>query len=261
MNASTTLQEHEGAAALVPNEVRNSVQKLLASPMFAKAPRMCHLLSFLVEKKLSGRERELSEYAIGLEVFRRDARLYDTTLDPVVRVQMGRLRERLATYYASLDAALDLEITIPPGNYVPVVRHGPPLPAAAAPQVARQICLTPLRDLAGARDSGAFASGVDEELMSRLFATLGLTVQLGAPSCGAPGCPAAQRLEGSIRVEQQHVRASMRLIDPVAGQIKWLSQFNCSGPLGMPLQEELASAIVAGLQRHLAVSQGGMLPS
>ncbi len=61
MNASVAIEEQDSAVELIPSEVRNSVRALLASPIFSKAPRMCHLLSFLMEKKLSGREQEISE--------------------------------------------------------------------------------------------------------------------------------------------------------------------------------------------------------
>lgn len=253
MNASLALPEQDSIVG-VPHAVRQALRNLLASPAFAKAPRMCHLLSFLVEQKLNGKEQEISEYAIGLEVFRRDARLYDTTLDPVVRVQMGRLRERLATYYASFGAACDVEITIPPGNYIPTVRHADAL-TPALPVRHQQICLTPLRDLSAQHASSSFVSGVDEELGSTLFKRFGAKVRLladGTKAAANADAIAPQRLEGSIRVEHDHVRASMRLVDPEGGHISWLAQFDCCGPLGMPLQEELACAICGALQQHLA---------
>lgn len=71
-----------------------------------------------MHRKLSGMEATINEYALGIEVFRRDARDYDTATDPVVRVQMGRLRERLAQHYATDSHCGRLQIVIPPGTYI-----------------------------------------------------------------------------------------------------------------------------------------------
>jgi TolB-like protein len=244
----------EFPCALTQDGVWQAVRSMLASPVFAKAPRMCHLLSFLVEKKLVGKENEITEYAIGLEVFRRDARVYDTVLDPVVRVQIGRLRGRLVDYYAAAEVPLGVEISIPQGSYVPLISQAATVQAG---HCRRQLELVPLRSLMAEHDSKTFVSGLDEELGSRLFQAFGSLIQLSAhPTSawddGGAGERAPQRLEGSIRVENNHVRASMRLVDTAAGHIAWLSQFDCTGELGMNLQEKLAGAICAKLQRYLA---------
>lgn len=255
MNARAEMLVEEHAVGPAQDHVSHALRQLLASPVFTKAPRMCQLLSFLVEKKLSGKESDITEYAIGMEVFRRDARLYDTVLDPVVRVQMGRLRERLAAYYALPDAPLGVRVAIPLGSYVPTISHA----TVARPLLhRRQLELTPLRNLTAEHHSNCFVSGVDEELGSRLFHAFGALIQLrdhDQPMASSPGFAdtrAAHRLEGSIRVEKNHVRASMRLRDTSAGQISWFSQFDCHGELGMYLQEELAGAICDKLQRYLA---------
>jgi TolB-like protein len=253
MNARVELVDCDSDGPLASDEIRGSVRELLTSAAFAKAPRMCDLLCFLIDKKLDGRESEITEYAIGMEVFRRDARSYDTTLDPVVRVQIGRLRGRLTDYYAARNGAAAVHITIPSGNYIPTFRRA----AANAPAVFRQrLELAPLRDLTPDSNSTAFVCGVDEELCSRIFAVFGDLVQLRDerlgqwPGNGTEARPQC-RLEGSIRVEKKHVRASMRLVDTQAGHTAWASQFDCTGELGMALQEELAIAICDKLQRHL----------
>jgi TolB-like protein len=260
MNALDEMVMEGRATAPSPEDVWHSVRQLMASPVFVKAPRMCQLLSFLIEKKLSGKEDEITEYAIGREVFRRDARCYDTTLDPVVRVQVGRLRGRLATYYAEQGAALAVRVTLPLGNYIPGVSW-----ADGTPSCGRQpLQLASLRCLSLEQDS--FVRGIDEELSARLFQAFGNvtplcetspTVQAGGPA----NLGLRHRLEGSIRVEDNNVRASMRLLDIRNGRIVWLSQFDRSGSLCMTLQAELAAAICDALQHNLADQLGGIFPS
>jgi hypothetical protein len=237
----------------VDNEIWRSVQQVVASAIFAKSPRMCELLSFLVSKKISGREHEINEYAIGLDVFRRDARVYDTALDPVVRVQIGRLRGRLAAYYAQARTPPALQITIPPG-YVPLFGEA----AMSRPDLRHtRLQLGALRDLSCGQDHHAFICGVDEELRLKLFQSFGRALKLSesAPNDAPPGVVNLHplyRLEGSVRVEAHHVRAAVRLVDTDTGHIVWLSQFDSCGELGMSLQEELATSICEALRRHLA---------
>lgn len=228
--------------------IRPAVQEMLHSPLFVRAPRTSNLLAFLVDRTLDGREHEITEYAIGLAVFRRDAHIYDTGLDPVVRVQMGRLRSRLAEYHAAHPAS-SVRLSIPLGTYVPAFTSG----AATAP-ANRPIQLTPLRDLSGESESHWFIAGVDEELGSKLFQAFGSLVQLPPQSLAWPaaGMDATHRLEGSVRVEKNHVRASIRLVDPRVGKITWLSQFDLTGELGIALQDELACAICTQVQHYLA---------
>jgi hypothetical protein len=56
---------------------------------------MARLLIFLVNKTMTGAERETSEYAIGIEVFDKDPATYSTYEGSVVRVQIKRLRCKL----------------------------------------------------------------------------------------------------------------------------------------------------------------------
>lgn len=255
MNARVDVTEENNP--LAHNALRLALQEVINSPLFSRAPRTCKLLTWLVDMKLDGRQAEISEFAIGLAVFRRDARSYDTTLDPVVRVQMGRLRTRLAEYAAAQRVTRPC-LSIPLGTYIPALIQAeklpPPRPSVAAAPICNRMQLAPLRNLSVALDNNAFIAGVDEELGSKLFKAFGSLIQLPPQSLAWPvsGFDARHRLEGSIRVEEGHVRASMRLVDTRAGDIEWLSQIDCSGELGMRLQEELAGVICGQLQCYLS---------
>jgi TolB-like protein len=254
MNARIKLPSDDGNAET--DAVWQSLRQLLSSPEFAKAPRMCALLSFLMEKKRDGLDREITENEIGLAVFRRDPRTYNTALDPVVRVNVGRLRVRLAAYYAAVAEPPAIEISLPTGCYAPLVQQ------LAAPQSCfRHQCLQvkPLRNLTVDNSTHAFVCGLDEELGSRLFHAFGKTIELHeASACMQSDMGVGQkplhRLEGSIQVEDKHVRASMRLVDTTAGNIAWLSKFDFRGNLCMSLQDKLASAICAALVRYLVIA-------
>ena len=253
MNARIDWQDDQSEAAPASEALRCALRRVVASPAFSKAPRMCNLLSFLVEKKLGGEAGGLSEYAIGMELFRRDAASYDTTIDPVVRVQMGRLRTRLADYYRTINDAAALQICIPAGSYVPDLRRVAPGTVKA---VGLRLELDTLRCLSLDDRSGAFAGGVDEELFARMFLRFPGLVQVRDRrpfECDRDRASGAVqlRLEGSIRVEQVQVRASMRLIDDSAGHVAWSAQVDGTGVLGIALQEQLANAICEKVADHL----------
>lgn len=266
MNARVDVSEENNP--LAHDALRLALQEVITSPLFSRAPRTCKLLTYLVDMKLDGRQAEISEFAIGLAVFRRDARSYDTTLDPVVRVQMGRLRTRLAEYAVTQTVA-GPRLCIPLGTYIPTLMQGDtPSPAREASEGSfnsKRLQLSPLRNLSVVPDNNAFIAGVDEELGSKLFQAFGGLIQLPQQSLAWPasGFDARHRLEGSIRVEECHVRASMRLVDTRAGDIEWLAQFDRSGELSMDLQEELAGAICLQLEKYLRQYQpgGGTFPS
>ena len=243
MNATVEWQEQREELAPASEEIRSALRCVVTSTAFAKAPRMCALLSFLMEKKLDGVDRDLTEYAIGMHVFRRDAAAYDTTIDPVVRVQIGRLRTRLADYYGAMKEVGALQICIPAGSYIPVLRRL--VPDGAISGIER-MALAPLRCLSLDERNGAFAGGLDEELCSCMFSRFPTMLQVRATNVTGTGdrLQGAQlRLEGSIRIEQTLVRASVRLVDTAAGHTVWTTQCDSSGVLGIALQEQLANAI------------------
>ncbi len=98
---------------------RAELESVLASPVFVRAPTLAHLLSYLCEKTFAGETSQIKEYSIALDVFGR-RETFDQDTDSIVRVQVNRLRKRLAEYYAGEGAGHDLRITIPVGHYVPL---------------------------------------------------------------------------------------------------------------------------------------------
>ncbi len=120
---------------MAPTELQSEVveshlQRVLASPGFVRNERMSRFLRFIVEQQLKGREEELKESLIGIEVFGRKPG-YDPQQDSIVRSEAARSRARLAEYYASDGREDALVIDLPKGGYVPRFRHAeapPPSP-------------------------------------------------------------------------------------------------------------------------------------
>src|SRR4051812_48017839 len=83
------------------NQIREACEEILESNAFTKAHRMRRLFRFLVEQAVAGENRNTNEHTIGIEVFDREASAYMPGEDPIVRVQIGRLRQRLNAYYAA----------------------------------------------------------------------------------------------------------------------------------------------------------------
>jgi hypothetical protein len=99
-------------------EVRQELERILASPPFKGSRRYPALLRHVVEKTLRGETESLKERILGIEVFQRPSG-YDTNSDPVVRFSAGEVRRRIAQFYQEISEEGSIEIGLPVGSYVP----------------------------------------------------------------------------------------------------------------------------------------------
>jgi TolB-like protein len=107
----------ESNAQAVPREL----ERVIKSSGFARNERMARFLRFVVEQHLAGKDNELKESVIAMEVFGRRPD-HDLTRDSIVRTEAGRLRSRLSEYYSVEGKDDPLIIELPKGGYVPVFR-------------------------------------------------------------------------------------------------------------------------------------------
>jgi hypothetical protein len=99
-------------------EVREQLERILASAPFRNSRRASAMLRYAVAKTLSGDRDALKERTIGVEVFGRPAG-YETATDHVVRSTAGDVRRRLAQYYQDNHEDGALRIAFAAGSYVP----------------------------------------------------------------------------------------------------------------------------------------------
>ena len=127
-----TVGAAEGEKPPSADEVREQLERVIASPEFSASERDRKFLRYVVEETLAGRADRIKGYSIGTEVFGRDAS-FDAQSDPVVRIEAGRLRRALERYYLMDGRADPIRIDIPKGAYVPTFtrRTGPSVEAPA----------------------------------------------------------------------------------------------------------------------------------
>src|SRR6185295_18809043 len=101
--------------------VRRELDRILSSRGFAQSKRLTDSLEFVVERHLDGKDDELKETLIAIEVFGRKAD-YDPKQDSIVRTEAGRLRSKLIEYYAGEGQNDSVVIELPKGRYTPVFR-------------------------------------------------------------------------------------------------------------------------------------------
>lgn len=101
------------------DEVMKSLDRVLTSDEFASSPNLRKFLSYIVEQTLNGKDADLKAYSIAIDAFNRSED-FDSQIDPVVRVQAGRLRKNLTEYYNGSGATDPIRIEIPRGSYKPI---------------------------------------------------------------------------------------------------------------------------------------------
>ncbi|MGA9671197.1 MAG: hypothetical protein WBQ94_18450 [Terracidiphilus sp.] len=94
-------------------------QRVVAGPHFARSLLLTKFLLYVVAETLEGREAEITEHQIGVQVFDRRPG-YSTVEDNIVRNYARQLRRRLAEHFADIGSSETLRIDIPLGAYVPV---------------------------------------------------------------------------------------------------------------------------------------------
>ncbi len=127
LSAKATEHEQDSSVpAMIPEaqttskeEIQTGLGCVLGSRTFAKSPRLKHLLAHIITQWVEGNTGRLDGYNIAVDVFQRDA-FFDSGLDPIVRVEIARLRKQLTKYYEGEGEQDSLRIEIPKGGYVPM---------------------------------------------------------------------------------------------------------------------------------------------
>jgi hypothetical protein len=94
------------------------VERVAASSVFSRAPRLQSLFLHITTNALAGRPELLTEAKIGEQVFGRTPD-YNRADDSIVRAQMRLLRRKLEAYFAGEGSEEALVIAVPVGGYVP----------------------------------------------------------------------------------------------------------------------------------------------
>lgn len=107
-----------GPSSLTEGECQEQVQRILKSAVFRNSVTLQQLLQFLTTKVFEPGGDALKEYTIGVEAFGRSVE-FDPKTDTIVRVQIHRLRQKLADYYESDGDRDQILVEIPKGHYLP----------------------------------------------------------------------------------------------------------------------------------------------
>jgi tetratricopeptide (TPR) repeat protein len=245
--------------------VNQQLERILASGDFDASPRSRALFRFIVGETLAGRQEALTQAGIATRVFgRRDD--FDATVDPIVRIQAGRLRRSLERYYLLAGVGDPVRIELPRGTYVPNMRWalseegrgrapdaGPPPPIDDWPSVVLSL----------------FDSDVTHPNPHEAAAQFGqhLAVEMGRyrdarvvfrreqdRSGASPPANGAFALEGHVFREEGRLGLTVRLTDRRTGRQIWAQKYEAAGPSGAFYEDtaRLVAAQVASEQGVIA---------
>jgi TolB-like protein/tetratricopeptide (TPR) repeat protein len=242
--------------------VRQQLDRILAGATFQQVDRLRRFLSFVVLESIAGRQDELKEYVVGIQVFGKEAS-FDPRSDPVVRVQARRLRARLVRYYAEEGQGDEILVELPKGGYAPVFsrreagtarRHS----LSTAIVNRNTACVLAFADHSPSGDLAYFCRGLREEIVHRLAALKNLRVLAWDGSdtddrtAGRPGGgEAAVIISGSVRTAGDRVRVTTQFLDGASGCYLWSASIDGLIAEMFETQERVAATVADRLGSEL----------
>jgi hypothetical protein len=95
---------------------RAQVERIFQSKTFRSSDVLRHLLSYLVDASLAGTAEELKEYTVAVDALGKPSS-YDPRQESAVRMQVGRLRLKLAEYYRTEGVDDPIVVDLPKGGF------------------------------------------------------------------------------------------------------------------------------------------------
>lgn len=238
------------------------VEKLAQSAAFRASPRLASLLQHTVARAQAGRNGDLKESVLGVEVFGRKPG-YDSQASSVVRVEFTRLRKKLEEYYRTEGREEPVRIAFLRGSYIPEFCWTEDTHPAALQGAGRTwVAVLPFTHLGSNADDEYFAAGLTEELITALGRVRDLRVVARTSSFAVRGRTEDVReigralkvnaiLEGSVRRQENRVRIHAQLFDVSDGVQLWAEKYERRLTDVFEIQDEITAAIVAALELEL----------
>jgi hypothetical protein len=114
--------EPRPVTGILAEDAAAQLRRILASRDFPATARNRRFLAYIVEKEMAGLSEEVSARFIGKRVFGRGPD-FDPNVDPIIRIEAGKLRRDLEVYYLASGRHDPLHISIPKGRYRPVFSY------------------------------------------------------------------------------------------------------------------------------------------
>ncbi len=249
-----------------PDAVRLQLERILQSTDFRGSDKQRKFLSFVVEETLAGRASQLKGYTIAVVVYGRTEK-FDPQVDPIVRVEAGRLRRALEHYYLTAGKNDPVRLEIPKGAYVPIFQmvEMPPSGVQAftseredlAPPTGPSIAVMPLINLTGDGEQDYFTDGLTEELTTELAryqvfrviasqSTMQFKGQELDPKEVGRALDVRFLLAGSVRKDSKTVKVTIRLLDTSTGVQVWGENYKRALTAAdlVTMQEKIANRVV-----------------
>ena len=165
------------------NQNQVQIQRIISSKTFKTSEVHRNLMAYLAEKSLSGEAQNLKEYTVGLDVFGKPS-TYDPRQESVVRMHVGRLRQKLTEYYRTEGVEDPMIVDLPKGGFALTFALRP---VAIEPEVAPPV--VPVRTishreitLAALLAVALVAAGYFAVRLLRVEETTGSAVTASAPA-------------------------------------------------------------------------------
>jgi len=255
-----------------PDAVRTQLKRILDSQTFKGSDKQRHFLSFIIDETLEGRASQIKGYTIAVSVYGRSEN-FDAQVDPIVRVEAGRLRRALDRYYLTAGRDDPVLITIPKGAYIPTFQI-----AAKANRVGKtdrrekerrmtparpSIAVMPLVNLTGDPSQDYFVDGLTEEFTAELARYQDFQVIASQSSIHFKDNRADPQtigkqlkvrflLSGSVRKDSDSVKVTTQLVDTSSGRQIWSENYKSRlNPTSLiDIQEKIALSVVGAVADH-----------
>ena len=249
-----------------PDAIRTHLERILQSSEFKATDNQRKFLSFVVDETLEGRTSQLKGYTIAVDVYGRSEK-FDPQMDPIVRLEAGRLRRALEHFYLTGGKNDFIRINIPKGSYVPTFQTVHILPSGgkiptpqredSALNTKPSVAVMPLINLTGNKEQEYFADGLTEELTTELAryqdfqiiasqSTMRFKSQKLDPQEVGRDLGVRFLLTGSVRKDLKTVKITIRLIDTSTAEQIWGESYKRDHSAAdlIAVQEEIASRVI-----------------
>ena len=253
----------DAAEVRVADQARtDQLARVLRSETFQQADSLKRFLTFVVTEALAGRQAELKEYVIGVQVFRKEE-TFDPRTDPIVRVQARRLRAKLVRYYREEGQGDPIAIELPKGGYAPVFKPRDRVllhrPVGTLFVSRNTIAVQQLTDHSPHRDLGYLCDALRDEIVHRLAQLPGLRILAKADELAddaeASTNKAAVVIGGNVRRSGNHVRVTVNLVDSRSGVYLWSESIDVSEPALSSAHDTVADIVIRRLEPELSADR------